>query len=75
MRQVIIDSPEQLKKGLELAEAIKVSGEFKNVIVCGIGGSALPVNVLNTIVNPKIPVYKPRIKNGKERWEVDPGSK
>ena len=33
------------------------------------------ISFIDITFNPKIPVYKPRIKNGKERWEVDPGSK
>lgn len=57
MRQVIIDSPKQLLEGLNLAENVKIEGSFKNVIVCGVGGSALPVNVLNSIIKPVVPVY------------------
>lgn len=57
MRQVIIDSPSQLKIGLNLAENIKITGNFKNVIICGIGGSALPVNVLNSAIKTIIPIY------------------
>ena len=33
------------------------------------------ISFVDITFNPKTPVYKPRIKNGKERWEVDPGSK
>ncbi|OGZ80411.1 MAG: bifunctional phosphoglucose/phosphomannose isomerase [Candidatus Staskawiczbacteria bacterium RIFOXYB2_FULL_32_9] len=57
MRQVIIDSPLQLKIGLDIAETIKVSGDFKNIIFCAIGGSALPINVLNSIIKTTIPIY------------------
>lgn len=57
MRQVIIDSPNQLKTGLGLAENVKISGDFKNVIICGIGGSALPYDILSTIIKPIIPIY------------------
>lgn len=63
MRQVIIDSPEQLKTGLELAKNVKASGEFKNVIICGIGGSALPSDVLDIVTQPAIPIYIPRNYN------------
>ncbi len=71
MRQVIIDSAKQLRDGLDLVPTdllsrilgedgtknISIKGNFKNVVVCGIGGSALPVDVLNTIMITKIPVY------------------
>jgi len=46
MRKVIIDSPTQFKKGLQLAENVKIGGDFKNIIICGMGGSALPGNIL-----------------------------
>ncbi len=57
MKQVIIDSTEQLKKGLTLAKNIKIEGDFKNVIICGIGGSAWPVDILSAVVTPTIPIY------------------
>jgi len=56
MREVIIESANQLTKGLDLAKDFKAEGDFRNVVVCGIGGSALPVNVLNTIVKSSVPV-------------------
>lgn len=63
MRGVILDSPRQLIKGLELAKNIHIEAHFENVVICGIGGSALPVNVLNTIVKPNIPVLTHRNYN------------
>lgn len=51
LRQVIIDSPKQLGKGLELAKGIKVSGTFNNVVVSGMGGSSLPIDILRTYLN------------------------
>jgi glucose/mannose-6-phosphate isomerase len=57
MREVIAKSADQLKVGLGLAKNIKIEGTFKNVIICGIGGSALPANILNSILSPSIPVY------------------
>ena len=48
LRQVIIDSPKQLEKGLELAKDIKVPGTFNNVVVSGMGGSSLPIDLLRT---------------------------
>jgi len=60
MRQIIIDSANQLKTGLELAKGIKTEGSFKNIIICGVGGSALPANVLNAVAKPNIPVFSHR---------------
>ena len=57
MRKVIIDSADQLKKGLELAKNVRAEGSFKNVIICGIGGSALPANLLDIATRPSVPVY------------------
>ncbi len=57
MREVIVSSANQLAKGLDLAKNIKVGGSFKNVIICGIGGSALPANIINSLVLPSVPVY------------------
>ena len=57
MKEVIAKSPGQLTRGLDLAKNIKIEGEFKNVIICGIGGSALPANILNTVASPRIPIY------------------
>lgn len=46
MRGVILDSPNQLEKGLRVVGRMKIEGVFDNVVVCGIGGSALPANIL-----------------------------
>jgi glucose/mannose-6-phosphate isomerase len=39
--------PSQFKKGLELAKNLKVKGEFNRIIVCGMGGSSLYVDIIN----------------------------
>ena len=57
MKQIILDFPKQFKQGIESANDIKVSGKFNNIILCGIGGSALPGNVLTIIENLPIPFY------------------
>jgi glucose/mannose-6-phosphate isomerase len=57
MKDVIMNSPDQLIKGLDLAKDIKITGDFKNVIICGIGGSALPANILNSVTLPSVPVF------------------
>src|SRR4030042_4500405 len=44
--QVIEDIPDQLIEGLEVAKDVKVDGKFKSIMISGMGGSALPGNLL-----------------------------
>ncbi|NQV13327.1 MAG: bifunctional phosphoglucose/phosphomannose isomerase [Parcubacteria group bacterium] len=46
MRQVILDFPQQFKKALEFAKDVKTEWDFDNVIICGMGGSALPADIV-----------------------------
>jgi glucose/mannose-6-phosphate isomerase len=50
-KQFILDTPNQFEIGLNLAKKIKVNGSFKSVAVSGMGGSALPANLLRTYCN------------------------
>lgn len=62
LRQVILDTPGQFEVGLSLAKSIKIEGKFENVTISGMGGSALPANLLRTYCNSlfkKHPNYKP----------------
>lgn len=65
MRDIILNSPKQLEKGLELAKDIKLKGKFNKIIICGMGGSALPANILITYLldDLKIPVFSHRTYN------------
>jgi len=56
MKGVINKSTGQFATGLDLAKNIKVEGTFKNVIICGVGGSALPADILNSLVVPFVPI-------------------
>ncbi|MCL5434877.1 MAG: bifunctional phosphoglucose/phosphomannose isomerase [Patescibacteria group bacterium] len=61
-RQFILDTPSQFKIGMSLAKNIKVEGSFSSVAVSGMGGSALPANLLRTYCNSLFknhPQYKP----------------
>ncbi|NQU82614.1 MAG: bifunctional phosphoglucose/phosphomannose isomerase [Parcubacteria group bacterium] len=64
MREVILSFPKQFEKGIEIAKDIKIdapSGGFENIIICGLGGSALPSNILTAYIpDLKIPVYSHR---------------
>lgn len=62
LRQVILDTPSQLEVGLNLAKNVRVEGEFGSVTISGMGGSALPANLLRTYCNSLFknhPTYKP----------------
>lgn len=56
LRQIILNSPDQLSWAINNWKPIKFDKEFSNVILCGMGGSAWPiefvVNYLTT--NPKM---------------------
>jgi len=51
MRQVILDFPKQFEKGLGLAKDIKISGNFRNIEISGMGGSSLPANILRIFIS------------------------
>lgn len=46
LRLVLLESPDQFKTGFDLARNVKIPGEFKSVTISGMGGSALPGNLL-----------------------------
>lgn len=61
-RQFILDTPSEFATGLELARGISIPGNFENVTISGMGGSALPANLLREYCNSlfkKNPQYKP----------------
>lgn len=45
-KQFILTSPSQFETGMSLASKTKIPGNFKNIIISGMGGSALPANLL-----------------------------
>ena len=51
LRQIILDSPDQIAAGLKLAEKIKIGGNFTSLEVSGMGGSSLPANILRIYLN------------------------
>jgi len=46
MRQIILDFPRQFRVGIKAAKNVKVTGSFDKVLICGMGGSALPGDIL-----------------------------
>ena len=57
MRDIILNFPQQFAKGIECAKGIKPLGSFDNIVICGVGGSALPGSLLLNITNISIPVF------------------
>ncbi|MEX2007856.1 MAG: SIS domain-containing protein [Candidatus Levyibacteriota bacterium] len=61
-RQFILDAPAQFAIGIDLAKGVKIEGNFENVTISGMGGSAWPANLLRAYCNSlfkKNPQYKP----------------
>jgi glucose/mannose-6-phosphate isomerase len=63
MRKNIIDFPKQFKEGLSLAKNFKIAGQFDNIIISGMGGSAWPVEIITAWLNLNIPIYLNRNYN------------
>ncbi|XOB42084.1 MAG: bifunctional phosphoglucose/phosphomannose isomerase [Candidatus Nealsonbacteria bacterium] len=64
MRETILDFPKQFKEGIEKAKDVRVEGRFENIIICGMGGSALPADLLLIFFNDlKLPLYIHRSYN------------
>ena len=51
LRQVILNTPKQFEEGFKIAKTTKVDGQFYKVVISGMGGSALPANLLRTYCN------------------------
>jgi len=51
LRNVILKEYTQVLDGLKLAGDLKIEGDFKSITISGMGGSALPGNVLRNFVN------------------------
>lgn len=50
-RRVIMESPEQFRAGFELAKGVRAPGKFNEIVISGMGGSALPGNLLRIYLN------------------------
>lgn len=52
-RQVILDFPNQFLKALNFASSQKLEGDFNKLVICGIGGSTLPGDLVEAYLNYK----------------------
>ncbi|MEK7482295.1 MAG: bifunctional phosphoglucose/phosphomannose isomerase [Patescibacteria group bacterium] len=57
MRDIILSFPQQFQKGTESAKDIKLAGDFDNIVICGVGGSALPGSLLLALTDISVPVF------------------
>lgn len=58
MRQVLKNFSFQFEKALNFSMGIKVQGKIDNIIICGMGGSAWPANLVRTyLTDLKIPLF------------------
>lgn len=60
MRKTILEFPKQFQKGLEVAKNVKIEGAFDALTICGMGGSALPADILEIWLNAykiALPLY------------------
>ncbi len=48
---MLLDSPDQFKTGFEIADGVKVAGDFRSIEISGMGGSALPGNILRVYLS------------------------
>lgn len=48
LRQVILETPEQFSAGFELGKHIRMEGKYDVIMFSGMGGSALPADLLRT---------------------------
>lgn len=50
LREMILGAPDQLAVGFRLAKGIHVPGTFENIMISGMGGSALPGNLFRVFL-------------------------
>lgn len=58
-RQMIIESPDQFRVGFELAKDVRVPGQFRSIMISGMGGSALPGNLFRIYLNDLFTTKEP----------------
>lgn len=63
MRDIILNQPQQITHSLEVNKDVKVAGDFDSIIMCGLGGSGHPGDLLNALSLPALPLYVHRDYN------------
>ena len=57
MRDIILGQPEQITHSLGVNKDVSVSGDFDSIILCGMGGSGHPGDLLNALGVTTVPLY------------------
>ena len=56
--KIVLDMPNQVRDGVKLAKDVKVNGEFDKILVCGMGGSGIAGDLLQTyLMESRIPMF------------------
>ncbi|MBW2988547.1 bifunctional phosphoglucose/phosphomannose isomerase [Candidatus Woesearchaeota archaeon] len=59
-KEQLLEFPNFIKKGWESAKDISVLDKVSSVVICGMGGSAIPGDILAAYLNLDIPIYTVR---------------
>lgn len=62
LRGVILSESEQFEQGFKVAGSVMVRGEFDAIVLSGMGGSALPGDVLSVIIDDIERRYSPQLE-------------
>ena len=57
MRDIILNSHEQIPHSLEVNKGVKVEGKFDSIILAGMGGSGHPGDLVNALGITNVPLY------------------
>lgn len=58
LKNAILNFPEQLKEAVEIAGDKKIEQKFEKIIVCGMGGSGLPADLVQIVTETEIQPHK-----------------
>ena len=62
LRNMILESPKQFGTGFEIAKGIKVPGQFRSIMISGMGGSALPANLFRIYLHALFRTDEPSVQ-------------
>jgi glucose/mannose-6-phosphate isomerase len=57
IKEIILNFPKQLAEGIISAKNVKTNGKFESAVVCAMGGSAWPAEILRDWLSPGFPFY------------------
>lgn len=56
MRDVILNSPDQIRHSIEVNKDVRIKGEFDSIVLAGMGGSGHPGDLLNALGLTTLPL-------------------